>query len=104
MELSRHILELPCIAASSAVKLKGIIRDIRGKSLVFNVPMVRWACGKLEVCDPQLLAAAAEQFPSKSVKSLPLRCLSALAWLYRIRDYGSDFLNRLKSEMSKRGL
>ena len=107
LEESQPIPELPRIAASSAKKLKGILPDIRGKSLVFDVPMVLWACAKMGACDSQLLAAVAERFPSMSIKSLPPRSLCALAWTYRNLDEKgvySDLLDRLESEISKRGL
>ena len=102
------IVGLPRIAAAAAaMQLKRILPAVKGKDFVFDVPIVLWACAKLEVCDSQLLAAVAERFPSKSIKSLPPRSLCALAWTYRNLDEKgvySDVLNCLESEISKRGL
>ena len=74
------IVGLPRIAAAAAVRLKGILQEVNGKDFVFAVPVIVWACAKLEVCDSQLLAAVAEQFLSMSIKSSPPRSLCALAW------------------------
>ena len=108
LEERLSIVELPGIATAGAARLKRILPEMSGKDLVFNVPMVLWACGRMEACVSQLLAAVAERFPSKSsIKSLPARSLCALGWTYRNLDEEgaySDFSDRLEAEIAQRGL
>ena len=102
------IVELPGIATAAAARLKPILQEVKGKDLVFNVPMVLWACAKTETYDAELLAAVAKRFASnRMIDSLPRLNLCALTWAYRNLDEEgvySDFIGRLESEISKRGL
>ena len=104
------ILGLPRIATAAAMRLKRILPEVKGKDLAFDVPMVLWACGKAEVLDleTELLTEVAERFASrKSITTLPPWNLCALACAYRNLNDGGAFTNlldRLESEISKRGL
>ena len=108
LEERLSILELPVIATAGAARLVQILPEVKGKELVFNVPIMLWACAKSGRCGAELFAAVAGRFASrKCISSLPPRSLCALAWTYRHHDEEgvySDLLDRLESEISKRGL
>ena len=102
------IVELPGIVTIAAARLKRILPEVKDKELALDVPMVLWACGTLGTYNTELLAAARQRFASsKSISSLPDWGVCALAWTYRRLDEQTDvagFLDRLESEISKRGL
>ena len=101
-------LNLGRIPADAAVQLKRVLPEVKGKDFAFTVPVVVWACAKAERHDAELLAAVVERFVSgKSIESLPDWGVCALTWAYRRLDEKgefSDWLGRLESEISDRGL
>ena len=72
LEESFPIPELPAIVQAAAARLNCILPRASGKGLVFDVPVVVWACGKSNVYDAGLFTAVAERFSSgRAVSSLP---------------------------------
>ena len=103
-----HIAGLPGIVTAGGNCLKGILSEVRGKDFSFTVPTVLWACAKTETYDEELFGAVAERFPSqKRITSLLDWGVCAIALAYRALDQEGafrDLLDRLESEISKRGL
>ena len=108
LEEHLHIAGLPGIVAAGSNRLKGILSEVCGKDFSFAVPVVLRACAQTGAYDGELLGAVAKRFSSqKPITSLPDRGVRDLALAYRALDQEgaySDLLNRLESEISKRGL
>ena len=58
--------------AASAARLNPVLPTLKGKDLMFTVPMVLWACGRANAYDAKLFAAVPQRFSSAgAVTSMP---------------------------------
>ena len=94
------------IVRSAAGRLRALLPQLGGKDLNIAVGVVVWACGKVGVCDHDLLMSVANKFNSRrKLSSLKDFTLCALLWSYGVLDVEDKFTNfrkLLKSETKRR--
>ena len=65
LEESFPIDRKPDTIAASAAQLNLVLSGLKGKDLMFTVPVMVWACVKSNVYNADLLAAVAQRFSSQ---------------------------------------
>ena len=96
LEESFPIPELPAIVKAAAARLNCILPSASGKGLMFDVPMVVWACCRTNVDDAKFFSAVAERFSSqRALSSVPdwgvcaLILGSSFEWI--LKDFSRNF-------------
>ena len=86
----------------------GLLPSLKGKDLAFDIPVVVWACARVNFYDKKLLVSAAQRLQSgRALKPLPDWGICALLSSYDVLDPDgrfAEFKNTLESERVRRGL
>ena len=92
----------------TASRLSALLPTLKGKDMVFAVPVVVWACGRVNLYHQELLVSIAQRLKSgRALEALPDWGICALLWSYDVLDTDarfSEFKNALESERVRRGL
>ena len=92
----------------SANRFSALLSRLKGKDMVFAVPVVVWACARFKMYREKLLVSVAGRLKSGSdVKTLPDWGLCALQWSYDVLDPEgrfAEFKDALEFERVQRGL
>ena len=84
-----------------------LLPTLKGKDLEFAVPVVVWACAKVNLHHEKLMVSASQRLESTALKAFPDWGLCALLWSYDVLDPDGQFANfkqALESERVRRGL
>ena len=85
-----------------------LLTTLKGKSLQFDIPVVVWACARVNLYHEELLVSTAQRLKSgRDLKTLPDWGICALQWSYDVLDPNGRFANfqdTLESERDRRGL
>ena len=92
----------------SASRFSTLLPTLKGKSLGFAIPVVVWACARVNFYHEELLVSTAQRLKSgRDLEALPAWGICALLWSYDVLDTDarfSGFKNSLASERVRRGL
>ena len=90
----------------SASRFSALLPTLRGKSLALDIPVVVWACARVNFNNEELLVSAA-QMPGGTLQRLTDWSLCAMLWSYDVLDPDdqfAEFKTALESERVRRGL
>ena len=91
----------------SAHRFGSLLPTLKGKSLQFDIPVVVWACAKVNLYQGLLVSVADRLTSGRDLKSLRDWGVCALLWSYDVLDPDGrlvKFKNVLESERLYRGL
>ena len=92
----------------TASRFSTLLPTLKGKSLQFGIPVVVWACARVNFYHEKLLVSVVDRLKSaRALKPLPDWGLCALQWSYDVLDPDGRFANfndALESERLYRGL
>ena len=92
----------------TASQFSALLPTLKGKSLQFDIPVVVWACARVNLYHEKLLVSVADRLTSgPDLKTLPDWGLCALLWSYDVLDSDArfaEFKGTLESERVRRGL
>ena len=92
----------------TASRFSTLLPRLKGKDMVFAVPVVVWACARVNLYHQELLVSSAQRLKSgRDLKTLPDWGICALLWSYDVLDlHGqfAEFKNVLASERAQRNL
>ena len=92
----------------TASRFSTLLPTLQGKSLQFDIPVVVWACCRVNFYHEKLSVSVADRFKSgRDVKTLPDWGLCALLWSCDVLDPQgrfAEFKNALAFERVRRGL
>ena len=90
----------------SASRFSALLPRLGGKSLALDIPVVVWACARVNFYHEELLVSAA-RMPGGTLQTLTDWSVCALLWSYDVLDPDgqfAEFKDALKSERVRRGL
>ena len=91
----------------TASQFSTLLPTLKGKDLEFAVPVVVWACAKVNLHHEKLMVSASQRLESTALKTFPDWGLCALLWSYDVLDTDGQFAKfkqALESERVRRGL
>ena len=92
----------------TASRFSALLPRLKGKSLALDIPVVVWACARVNLYHEELLVSVADRLKSgRDLKTLPDWGLCALLWSYDVLDPDGQlakFKNALEFERVRRGL
>ena len=95
-------------AGFASSRFSTLLPRLKGKSLAFQMPVVVWACAKINSYHEELLVSVAQRAKSDgTLQRLTDWSLCAMLWSYDVLDTNARFANfrkALESERVRRGL
>jgi len=92
----------------TASRFSALLPTLKGKSLALDIPLVAWACARVNFYHEEFLVAAAQTFKSgHALERFNDWSLCAMLWSFDVLDSDdrfADFKNALESERVRRGL
>ena len=92
----------------TASRFSTLLPKLKGKDMVFAIPVVVWACARVNFYHEALLVSIAQRLKSgRALEALPDWGICALLWSYDVLDTDarfSEFKNALESKRVRRGL
>jgi len=92
----------------TATRFSALLPKLNGKDMVFAVPVVVWACARVNLYHQELLVSIAQCLKlGRDLEALPAWGICALLWSYDVLDTDArfcEFKNALESERVRRRL
>ena len=92
----------------AASRFSNLLPESNGKALQFDIPLLVWACARVNFYHEELLVSTAQRLKSgRDLEALPDWGICALLWSYDVLDPDgrfAEFKNSLASERVRRGL